>query len=140
MDGVIALPPGGEKIYNACLVILDRYSKNQIFLTFHRDETAIDTALSIWNRVISQTGISKNIIRNRDSKFTSDLWKNLPRILGIKISFSTAHHPQTDGLAGRIIQNLEYIIKRLCGYGLEFEDSDGFTNHWCTLIPELELA
>ncbi|MBW0582608.1 hypothetical protein O181_122323 [Austropuccinia psidii MF-1] len=32
MDWVTALPPGGDKRYNACLVILDRYSKTQIVL------------------------------------------------------------------------------------------------------------
>ncbi|MBW0508689.1 hypothetical protein O181_048404 [Austropuccinia psidii MF-1] len=32
------------------------------------------------------------------------------------------------------------MIKRFCAYGLEFNDSDGFTHDWCTLIPALELA
>ncbi|MBW0544046.1 hypothetical protein O181_083761 [Austropuccinia psidii MF-1] len=31
------------------------------------------------------------------------------------------------------------MIRRLCAYELEFKDSDGFTNYWCTLIPALEL-
>ncbi|MBW0516336.1 hypothetical protein O181_056051 [Austropuccinia psidii MF-1] len=39
-----------------------------------------------------------------------------------------------------MIQNLEDMIRRLCAYGLEFRDSDGFTHDWCTLIPALELA
>ncbi|MBW0464022.1 hypothetical protein O181_003737 [Austropuccinia psidii MF-1] len=39
-----------------------------------------------------------------------------------------------------MIQTLEDMIKRLCAYGLEFKDSDGFTQDWCTLILELELA
>ncbi|MBW0524149.1 hypothetical protein O181_063864 [Austropuccinia psidii MF-1] len=51
-----------------------------------------------------------------------------------------AYHPQTDGLAERIIQTLEDRIRRFCAYGLELEDSDGITNDWCTLIPEFELA
>ncbi|MBW0593379.1 hypothetical protein O181_133094 [Austropuccinia psidii MF-1] len=39
-----------------------------------------------------------------------------------------------------MIQTLEDIIRRFCAYGLEFEDSDGFTHDWCTLTPALELA
>ncbi|MBW0586234.1 hypothetical protein O181_125949 [Austropuccinia psidii MF-1] len=39
-----------------------------------------------------------------------------------------------------MIQTLEDMIRRLCAYGLEFKDSDGFTHDWCTLIPALELA
>ncbi|MBW0536518.1 hypothetical protein O181_076233 [Austropuccinia psidii MF-1] len=62
IDWVTALPPGGEKSYNECLVILDRYRKTPIFVPCHKDDTAMDTALLIWNRVISHTGLSKNII------------------------------------------------------------------------------
>ncbi|MBW0576447.1 hypothetical protein O181_116162 [Austropuccinia psidii MF-1] len=39
-----------------------------------------------------------------------------------------------------MIQTLEDIIRRFCAYGLEFQDSDGFTHDWCTLILSLELA
>ncbi|MBW0577759.1 hypothetical protein O181_117474 [Austropuccinia psidii MF-1] len=59
---------------------------------------------------------------------------------GHHLSFSTAYQPQTDGLAERMNQTLEDMIRRFCSYGLEFKDSDGFTHDWCTLIPALELA
>ncbi|MBW0580342.1 hypothetical protein O181_120057 [Austropuccinia psidii MF-1] len=76
MDWVTALPPGGDKSYNACLVIVDRYSKTPIFLPCHKDDTAMDTALLIWNRVISHTGLFRNIINDRDPKFISASWTN----------------------------------------------------------------
>ncbi|MBW0519377.1 hypothetical protein O181_059092 [Austropuccinia psidii MF-1] len=91
------------------------------------------------SRVISHTGLFENIIIDRDLKFTSALWTNLHRLFGTKLSFPTAHHPQTDRLAERMIQALEDMIGRLCAYGLKFKDSDGFTHDWCTLIPALEL-
>ncbi|MBW0504316.1 hypothetical protein O181_044031 [Austropuccinia psidii MF-1] len=140
MDWVTALPPSGDKIHNACLVLVDRYSKTPIFLPCHKDYTSMDKALLRWSRVISHTGLFENIISERDLKFTSALWTNLHRLFGTKLSFSTAYHPQKDGLAERMIQTLEDIIRRLCAYGLEFKDSDGFTHDWCTLIPALELA
>ncbi|MBW0484631.1 hypothetical protein O181_024346 [Austropuccinia psidii MF-1] len=110
-----------------------------MFLPCHKDDTAMETAIMIWNKVISHTGLFQNIISDRDPKFTSELWTNLHNLFGTKLSFSTAYHPQTDGLAERIIQTLEDIIIRFCAYGLEFQDSDGFTHDWCTLIPALEL-
>ncbi|MBW0515508.1 hypothetical protein O181_055223 [Austropuccinia psidii MF-1] len=76
MNWVTGLPPGGDRSYNACLVIVDRYSKPKIFLPCHQDDTAMDTALLIWNRVVSWTGIPTNIISDRDPKFTSALWTN----------------------------------------------------------------
>ncbi|MBW0499521.1 hypothetical protein O181_039236 [Austropuccinia psidii MF-1] len=133
---VTGLQPGGDRSYNACLVIVDRFSKTPIFLPCHKD----DTVLLIRNRVISWTGIFTNIISDRDPKFTSAPWKNLHQLFATKLSFSTAYHPQTDGLAGRMIQTLEDMVRRFCAYGLELEDCDGFTHDWCTLLPELELA
>ncbi|MBW0525684.1 hypothetical protein O181_065399 [Austropuccinia psidii MF-1] len=140
MDWVTDLTCGGDKSCNSCLVIVVRYSKTPIFFPCHKGDTAINTALLIWNRVISHTGICKNIISDRESKFTSALWTNLHKILGTKLSFSTVYHPQTDGLAEIMIQNLEEMIRRFFSYGLELKDSDGFTHDWCTLIPALELA
>ncbi|MBW0468835.1 hypothetical protein O181_008550 [Austropuccinia psidii MF-1] len=78
----------------------------------------MDTALLLWSRVISNTGLLGNIISDRDPKFTSSLWTNLHRLFGTKLSFSIAYHPQKDGLAERIIQTLEEMFMRLCAYGL----------------------
>ncbi|MBW0568947.1 hypothetical protein O181_108662 [Austropuccinia psidii MF-1] len=114
MDWVTGLPPGGHKGYNACLVIVDR--------------------LILW------TGILTNIISERDPKFTSKLWKNLHQLFGTKLLFSTAYHPQNDGLAERMIQTLKEMVRRFCAYSLELKDCNEFTHDWCTLLPELELA
>ncbi|MBW0482462.1 hypothetical protein O181_022177 [Austropuccinia psidii MF-1] len=111
-----------------------------MFLPFHKDKKAMDTGIMIWNKAISNTGLLQNIISHRDQKFTSTLGTNLHNLFGTKLSFSTAYHPQTDGLAERMILTLEDMIKRLCAYGLEFKDSDGLTHDWCELIPALELA
>ncbi|MBW0521177.1 hypothetical protein O181_060892 [Austropuccinia psidii MF-1] len=97
----------------------------------------MDTALLLWNRVVSWTGIFTNINSERDPKFTSALWTNLQQSFGTKLSFSTAYQPQTDGLAERMIQTLEDMVRRFCTYGLEFKDCDGFTHDCCTLLPEL---
>ncbi|MBW0579402.1 hypothetical protein O181_119117 [Austropuccinia psidii MF-1] len=118
MNWVTALPPSGDRSYNACLVIVDRYSKTPIFLPCHKDDTAMDTALLLWSRVSSHTGLFKNIISDRDPKFTSVLWTNIHRLFGTNISLSTAYHPQTDGLSERMIKTLEDMIRRFCAYGL----------------------
>ncbi|MBW0562235.1 hypothetical protein O181_101950 [Austropuccinia psidii MF-1] len=73
MDWVKALPPGGDRSYNECLVLVDRYRKTPMFLPCHKDDTAMDTAIMIWNKVISRTGLLQNIISDRDPKFTSEL-------------------------------------------------------------------
>ncbi|MBW0552352.1 hypothetical protein O181_092067 [Austropuccinia psidii MF-1] len=140
MDWVTALPPGGDRSYNACLVLVDRYSKPPMFLPFNKDDKAINTTIMILNKGISHTGLFQNIISDRDPKFTLELWKNPHKLVGTKLSFSTAYHPQTNGLAEKMIRTLEDMIRRSCAYGRKFTDSCGFTHYWCTLIPAVELA
>ncbi|MBW0489829.1 hypothetical protein O181_029544 [Austropuccinia psidii MF-1] len=90
MDWVTALPPSGDKSYNAFLVIVDRYRKTPIFLPFHKDDTDMDTALLLWSRVFSHAGQLKNIISDQYPKFTSALWANLHILFKTTLSFSTA--------------------------------------------------
>ncbi|MBW0584209.1 hypothetical protein O181_123924, partial [Austropuccinia psidii MF-1] len=98
----------------------------------------MDTDLLLWSRFIDHTGLFNNIISDRDAKLISGLWTNLHRLFGTKLSFSTEYHPKIDGLAERMIQNLEGMIRIFCAYLLEVKDSDGFTHYWCTLITALE--
>ncbi|MBW0497166.1 hypothetical protein O181_036881 [Austropuccinia psidii MF-1] len=71
MDWVTALPPGGERSYSSCLVLIDRYIKTKIFLPCHKDDTAMETVIMIWTKAMSHTGLFQNIISDRDPKFTS---------------------------------------------------------------------
>ncbi|MBW0519257.1 hypothetical protein O181_058972 [Austropuccinia psidii MF-1] len=129
--------PRRRQSFNSFLVLVDRYRKIPIVLPFHRDDTALETAIIICNKAISHTGFFQNFMSDEDPKFTLALWKNLHSFLSTKLSFSTAYHPQTDGLAERIIKALHDIIRRFCAYRLEFKDYDGFCNDWCNLIPAL---
>ncbi|MBW0534751.1 hypothetical protein O181_074466 [Austropuccinia psidii MF-1] len=109
MGWVTGLAPRGKENFNSCLVMVDRYSKSVRGLPCHKEETAMDTALLFWNNIISTCGVPEIIISDRDPKFTSKLWTNLYEILGTKVAFYTAYHPQTDCLAEMMIQTLEEI-------------------------------
>ncbi|MBW0539495.1 hypothetical protein O181_079210 [Austropuccinia psidii MF-1] len=61
-------------------------------------------------------------------------------MLGTKLAFSTAYHPQTDGLAERMIQTMKNILTRFCAYGMEYKDHEGCTHDWVTLLPAVQLA
>ncbi|MBW0521787.1 hypothetical protein O181_061502 [Austropuccinia psidii MF-1] len=140
MDWVTGPFPGGKENFNACLVIVDKLSKSMRLLPFHREDTAMDTALLFFNNIISTCGVPKIIISDRDPKFTSEFWTHLYDMLGTKIGFSTAYHPQTDGLAERMIQTMEDILRRFCAYGMEYKEHDGYTHDWFTFLPEVQLA
>ncbi|MBW0509973.1 hypothetical protein O181_049688 [Austropuccinia psidii MF-1] len=118
MDLVRTLTPGGDRSFNAFIVLVDKYRKNSMFFPCYEDEKTIDTVRIIWNKGISHTGLSENIRSDRDPKFTSAVWTNIHNLLGTKLLFSTAYHTQTDGQEESMIQTLEDIIRRFCGYGL----------------------
>ena len=120
MDFVTGLPPGGIHSYNSVLVIVDKLSKRAIFIPNHKYDTAKQVSLIFWNKVMAEVGIPHIIIRDWDHKFTSEFWRNLHDMLGTKLAFSTAYHPQTDGLAERMIQTLEDMLRMFCTFGLEF--------------------
>ncbi|MBW0576137.1 hypothetical protein O181_115852 [Austropuccinia psidii MF-1] len=73
IDWVTGLPPGGDRRYNACLVMAERFSKTPIFFPCQKYDTAMDAAFLIWNRVVSWTCMLTDTISDRDPKFTSVL-------------------------------------------------------------------
>ncbi|MBW0553533.1 hypothetical protein O181_093248 [Austropuccinia psidii MF-1] len=89
----------------------------------------MNTSLLFLNNIISICGVPKTIISDRDPKFTSEFY-----------AFSIAYHPQTDGLAERMIQTMEDVLRRFCAYGMEYKDHEGQTQDWVTLLSEAQLA
>ncbi|MBW0548254.1 hypothetical protein O181_087969 [Austropuccinia psidii MF-1] len=94
----------------------------------------------ILDHIISTCGVSKMIISDRDPKFTSEFWTNLYEMLGTKLAFSTAFHAQTHGLAERMIQTMEDILRIFCAYGMEYKDHEGYNHEWVTFQPAVQLA
>ncbi|MBW0490038.1 hypothetical protein O181_029753 [Austropuccinia psidii MF-1] len=140
MYRVTVLVPGGKENFNAFLIILDSFSKSVRLLPCQKEDTAMDTSLLFWNNIISTYEVPRIIISDRDPRFTSEFWNNLYEMLGTKIAFSTAYHPQKDGLAERMIQTMEDILRSFCACGMEYKDHEGYTHEWVTLLPAVQLA
>ncbi|MBW0569364.1 hypothetical protein O181_109079 [Austropuccinia psidii MF-1] len=112
MDCVTGLVPRGKESFNSFLIIVDRFIKSVRCLPCHKEDTAMDTALLFRNNIISTCGVPKIIISDRDPKLTSELWTNLYDMVGTRLAFSTAYHPQTDVLAERMIQKMKDILRK----------------------------
>ena len=66
--------------------------------------------------IFKSHGLPKEIVSDRDVKFTSKFWKGLFVDLGTNLNFSPSYHPQTDGQIERVKQVLEDI---LCMYVMD---------------------
>jgi transposase InsO family protein len=114
MDFVEELPASNG--YNSILVVVDRLTK---YATFIPTTTKLSTAGLvdlIVDNVVSRHGLPTSIISDRGSKFTSKLWAAMCKVLGIKVSLSTAFHPQTDGQTERVNQVMEQYLRQFTNY------------------------
>ncbi|GFS01734.1 Pol polyprotein [Elysia marginata] len=78
---------------------------------------------------ISRFGIPEDISSDRGSQFTSALWTEIAKRLGVKVHRTTAFHPQANGMVKRFHRTLKAALKaRLTG------------NNWVEELPWVLLG
>ena len=110
MDFITKLPRTASGC-DAIWVIVDRLTKSAHFLAISEDDSVDKLARLYVKEIISRHGVPISIISDRDSRFTSALWRSLQTALGTRLDMSTAYHPQTDGQSERTIQTLEDMLR-----------------------------
>ncbi|KAI2666700.1 Transposon Tf2-6 polyprotein [Labeo rohita] len=83
------------------------------FIPFPKLPTAMETAEALCNSVFCFYGLLENIVSDRGPQFTSRLWSNFFHLLGVNVSLTSGYHPQANGQAERLNQEL---TKFLCSY------------------------
>ncbi|KAJ4814811.1 polyprotein [Rhynchospora pubera] len=109
MDFITNLPKSEGK--TVVLVVVDRFTKYAHFLGLHHPYTAKEVAQLFLNQIYKLHGLPLTIITDRDPLFTSKFWKCIMEGLGVKLNYSTAYHPQTDGQTERVNQCLENFLR-----------------------------
>jgi hypothetical protein len=110
MDFITGLPNSTKK-NDAIMVLVEKLSKSTHF--FHVNSTckAIDITNIFMKEIFRLHGMPKEIVSDRDTKFTSIFCKSLIVGFETKLLFSTAYHPQTDGQTKRVNQIVEYMLR-----------------------------
>ena len=109
MDYIEQLPESNG--YDSILVIIDRVTKQAIFIPCYGTNKAIDLAKHYVKHVFSKHGVPFSITSDRGKLFVSDVWKEVCAMLDIKSALRTAYHPETDGQTERINQILEQYLR-----------------------------
>ena len=82
MDFITDLPNSDG--YDTILIVIDRLTKMSYFIPCKKDLDTRQFATLFLKEIIRLHGIPRNIITDRGSLFTSELWKHTKEKLGIK--------------------------------------------------------
>ena len=96
--------------HDAVMMVMDAVSKRVYFILIHTTVTAEGAARLFLYYIWKLHSLPKHIVSNRGSQFVASFTKELYRLLGIRISSSTAWHPQTDGQMEYVNQELDQFL------------------------------
>ena len=132
MDFIFKLPPT-EQGYDGIMVVIDTATKMAHLIPCKETATASDVAWLYWAKVGSLHGLPRCIHNDRDVRFTGGFWRSLWSRMGTELRFSTAHHPQTQGLVERTNQTIEQVLRCLI-------HELGEVREWDQLLPTVEFV
>ena len=98
-----------------------------------KNMTATGTAQLLWNTVARYHGVPRVTYSDRGAQFTAKIWQELWRLIGTKLGFSSAYHPQTQGLVERMNAVVSQTFRCL------IHDSKNVKS-WEILLPTVEMA
>src|SRR5258708_6361177 len=129
MDFIEQLPM--SEGFTAILVIVDRLTKQSLFIPTHDTVDAPQLAQMFLTHVFSKHGTPGHITSNCDTEFISHFFHSLGSLLNMKLHFTSGYHPEGDGQMERINQVLEQY---LCTYTNYQQDN------WAPLLPLAEFT
>ena len=110
MDFMFGLPLT-QRGNDGIIAFIDRLTKQAHLEPISSSITASQTAEIFFNTVFRHHGLPKEIISDRDSKFTSLYWQALFKYIGTKLKLSTTFHPQTDGQTERLNRTISEMLR-----------------------------
>ena len=90
--------PKSSRNRDSILLVVDKATRTVHMAPCSKGINATDTARLLWNTVVKLHGVPRVIYSDRGSQFTAESWRELWRLTGTKLAYSTAYHPQhTEG-------------------------------------------
>ena len=75
--------------------------------------TASVCADLLLNRVFAYFGFPRQIVSDRDPRFTSEWWRTVCHMCGVRHAYTTAYHPQANGAVERTNRRILDSLRRL---------------------------
>jgi hypothetical protein len=128
-DFIVKLPK--SQGFDSVLVVMDRFSRMAHFIPCKESTNSEELADIFVKEVWRLHGFPKTTVSDRGTTFKSHFLEAVYKRLGIQGTFSTAFHPETDGLVERTNQWLEGWI---CIFGNHKQDD------WAKWLPIVEFC
>ncbi|CDO69553.1 hypothetical protein BN946_scf185038.g4 [Trametes cinnabarina] len=129
MDLIKQLPsPGG---YTAILIVMDRLTKQAIFIPTHDTLTASELADLFVLHVFSKHRVLAHVTSDWGSEFVSHFFCSLGKALDMRLHFTSGYHPEGNGQTERVNQTLKQYLRIYCNYQQD---------NWARLLPLAEFA
>ena len=93
------------------LVFVDRFSKMVHLIAVPESINASACACVFIDTIFHLHGLPRDVVSNRDSRFTAAFWQSVFKTLGTRLKMSTYDHPETDGQTERANRVLEEIVR-----------------------------
>ncbi|CAI5711096.1 unnamed protein product [Peronospora effusa] len=115
---------------NGILVFVDRFSKMVHLVAVPESITAEGCARVFIDTIFRLHGLPRELVSDRDPRFTAEFWRSVFQTLGTRLTMSTSDHPETDGQTERANRVLEEILR---GYVHSFTS-------WSEFLSMVEFA
>ena len=129
MDFIEQLPSSSS--FTAILVVIDRLSKQAIFIPTHDTITSPKLAQLFLLHVFTKHGVPAHVTSDQGSEFVSHFFRSLGKALDMKLHFTSGYHPEGDGQTERANQTLKQYLRMYCNYQQD---------NWSDLLPLAKFA
>jgi len=129
MDFIEQLP--GSTGFTAILVIVDRLSKQAIFIPTHNTITSPELAKLFLLHVFSKHSVPAHVTSDRGTEFVSHFFRSLGKALDMCLHFTSGYHPEGDGQTEWSNQTLEQYLRIYYNYQQD---------NWADLLPLAEFV
>ncbi|KAI2655672.1 Transposon Tf2-9 polyprotein [Labeo rohita] len=112
IDYVTDLP--ASRNYTTILTVIDRFSKSCRLIPLTKLPSAFETAEVLMEQVFRFYGLPEDIVSDRGPQFTSRVWAAFCKHLNINVSLTSGYHPESNGQAERLNQELTRFLRTYC--------------------------
>ncbi|KAK3534978.1 hypothetical protein QTP70_001931 [Hemibagrus guttatus] len=113
------------------MVVVGRFSKACKLIPLKGSPTAMQTAEAMFQHIFWNFGLPEDIVSDRGSQFTSRVWRSLCERLGINVNLSSGYHPQSNGQAEHLNQEIGRFLRSYCSREQQ---------RWSEFLPWAEYA